>query len=173
MTGAVGPEAGTSVGAAGGTAAATAVGSGGTRRVFLAGSLAAAGVGVLAACAPDDAGGGQASAGSGGSGGSGDGGTAAAGLVALADVPVGGAVSATTANGDKVLVTQPEEGSVVCFSAICTHQGCAVVPGDGDLSCPCHGSTFDLATGANLEGPAPTPLPEVAVEVRDGQVVEA
>ncbi|WP_182112798.1 MULTISPECIES: Rieske (2Fe-2S) protein [unclassified Actinotalea] len=143
--------------------------AGGTRRVFLAGSLAVAGAGVLVACAADDGGSGGATGGGSGGGGA----TAAGGLVALADVPVGGAVSATTSNGDKVLVTQPEAGTVACFSAVCTHQGCAVVPGDGTLACPCHNSVFDLATGENLEGPAPSPLPEVAVEVRDGQVVEA
>lgn len=141
-----------------------------TRRAFMTGTVAAAGVGVLAACAADDGDGGAAgptsappSAGGG----------AAAGLVALADVPVGGAVAARTAAGDDVLVAQPEAGTVVCFSAVCTHQGCIVEPDGAELRCPCHGSVFASATGENLQGPAPRPLDVVAVEIRDGQVVEA
>ena len=98
---------------------------------------------------------------------------AVAGLVALADVPVGGAVSATGADGDPLLVSQPTKGKVMAFSAICTHQGCTVAPGDGTLNCPCHGSVYDMATGAVISGPAPDPLSEVAVTVQDGEVVEA
>ncbi|MCU1433146.1 MAG: Rieske (2Fe-2S) iron-sulfur domain protein [Actinotalea sp.] len=135
------------------------------RRHFLAGA-AAVGVGVLAACSPrgteqDDA---ADPAGASGT---------AGGLVALADVPVGGAVSATTAAGDDIIVAQPQEGTVVAFSAICTHMGCTVAPDGAELVCPCHGSVYEAATGANVSGPAPEPLPSVSVEVRDGQVVEA
>lgn len=91
-------------------------------------------------------------------------------LVALADVPVGGAVAVTMPEGDDILVAQPEEGQVVAFSSVCTHRGCAVRPGDGELKCPCHGSVFDLATGDNVQGPAPRPLDPVPVRVVDGQV---
>jgi len=133
-----------------------------TRRTFLAGSAAVAGAGTLAACAPS---------------GSGSGSTTSAGspIVALADVPVGGAVSATTAGGADVIVAQPQEGTVVAYSAVCTHQGCIVAldAATVQLVCPCHESVFDLATGENLSGPAPRPLPVIAVEVADGQVVES
>jgi Rieske Fe-S protein len=91
-------------------------------------------------------------------------------IAAVADVPVGGAASATL-NGQPVLVTQPEEGEFRAFSAICTHQGCTVAPGDGVLECPCHRSTFALADAAVLGGPAQEPLPEVSVTVVDGDVV--
>lgn len=94
-------------------------------------------------------------------------------LVALADVPVGGAVSAEDAEGNPVIVAQPNEGEAVAFSAICTHKGCTVAPKDSALACPCHGSTFDAATGENTGGPAPSPLEEVGVEVVDGNVVQA
>jgi len=93
-------------------------------------------------------------------------------VVALADVPVGGAVSAEVA-GVAVLVTQPSEGEVHAFSAVCTHQGCTVTPGDGVLECPCHRSVFSLTDAAVQSGPAPEPLGEVAVEVVDGDVVVA
>lgn len=144
------------------------------RRLFLGGAVAVAGAGALAACAPSGGTGGGTGGTDAGSAGDGGGDAAGAtGLVALADVPVGGAVKATTSDGDAVLVTQPTEGTVRCFSSVCTHQGCAVSPGEGTLACPCHGSVFDLDTGEPLEGPAPRALDAVAVEVRDGQVVEA
>ncbi|WP_159798674.1 QcrA and Rieske domain-containing protein [Puerhibacterium puerhi] len=93
-------------------------------------------------------------------------------VVALADVPVGGAVSATL-DGHDVLVTQPAEGLVHLFSAICTHAGCTVQPADGELDCPCHGSRFALTDAAVLGGPAPEPLPEIPVQVSGDDVVLA
>lgn len=93
-------------------------------------------------------------------------------VVALADIPVGGAVSATI-DGQAVLVTQPAEGEIHAFSAICTHQGCTVTPGDGDLACPCHGSRYALTDAAVLAGPAPAPLAEVPVTVDGDDVVTA
>lgn len=96
-----------------------------------------------------------------------------ANLVDLPEVPVGGAVPATDKDGKPVIVAQPTEGSVVAFSAVCTHKGCTVAPEDGILKCPCHGSTYDQATGDNTGGPAPEPLPEIAVSVKDGSVVQS
>ncbi|MEG3614827.1 MULTISPECIES: ubiquinol-cytochrome c reductase iron-sulfur subunit [Isoptericola] len=93
-------------------------------------------------------------------------------IVALADVPVGGAVSAEV-GGVPVLVTQPAEGEVHVFSAVCTHQGCTVTPGDGVLECPCHRSVFSLTDAAVQSGPAPEPLGEISVEVSGGDVVVA
>lgn len=40
-----------------------------------------------------------------------------------ADIPVGGG---TIFKDEKVVVTQPEEGTLRAFTAICTHQGCVV-----------------------------------------------
>src|SRR5204863_9057377 len=39
----------------------------------------------------------------------------------------------------------------------CTHLGCTVLPGAGELDCPCHGSIFNLA-GGFVQGPAGTGL---------------
>ena len=93
-------------------------------------------------------------------------------LAKVADVPVGGAVSATGADGKPVIVSQPAAGTVVAFSAICTHQGCTVAPAGKILQCPCHGSTYDLATGKTTGGPAPSPLARIPVKVKGGKVLE-
>jgi cytochrome b6-f complex iron-sulfur subunit len=94
-------------------------------------------------------------------------------LVRLADVPVGGAVPATDRDGRPVVVAHPTDDEVVAFSAVCTHRGCTVAPQGGELRCPCHGSTYDLATGDNTGGPAPRPLDDVPVVVIDGVVTQA
>jgi len=131
-----------------------------SRRYFLAGSATAVGaVGALAACSTTTPAANTPTPGS--------------ALVALSDVPVGGSVSATTASGAKIVVAQPVAGDVVAFSAVCTHAGCTVGADGNQLVCPCHQSIFESATGAVVSGPADKPLPEVAVAVKDGQVVEA
>jgi Rieske Fe-S protein len=143
------------------------------RKVLVAGAGAAVAASALAACG----GGGDTSSADPASGSTtakagGDGGASGA-LAKVSDIPVGGAVSAETSDGKPVIVSQPSKGEIVAFSAICTHQGCTVAPAASILRCPCHGSTYDLATGANTGGPAPKPLAEVAVKVKGGDVVEA
>src|ERR687890_741378 len=65
-------------------------------------------------------------------------------------------------------------GDFVAYSAVCTHQACTVAYQDGNLACPCHGSTFDPANGASVvTGPATRPLPEIPVKVEGGEVVRA
>jgi Rieske Fe-S protein len=144
------------------------------RKVLVAGTGAAVTASVLAAC------GGQGSSSAGqpdcsttttGGGAQGDGSSAV--LAKVSDIPVGGAVSAETADGKPLIVSQPSDGEIVAFSAICTHQGCTVAPAASMIKCPCHGSTYDLATGVNTGGPAPKPLTEVPVKVEHGEVVQA
>ncbi len=94
-------------------------------------------------------------------------------LTALSDIEVGQAKAAKTADGKDVIVTRTAEGTAAAFSAICTHQGCAVVPEGAELKCPCHNSIFDAKTGAVKKGPADQPLPSIAVKVTNGQVVTA
>ena len=133
-----------------------------TRRAVLATGAAGVGAAALAACQPG--------------GGAGSGSTAPTAatdqkLVALADVPVGSAVSAQLPDGSPVIVAQPTAGIAACFSAICTHQGCTVAPAGGELQCPCHGSRYSAATGAVLQGPATLPLAQVPVHVAGGEVL--
>ncbi|WP_188941828.1 Rieske (2Fe-2S) protein [Nakamurella endophytica] len=135
-----------------------------------AGALALAACGSDSSSTPSSASSASSSSsGTGTAGGAaGSGGT---GLVALADVPVGAAVSASDANGKPLIIAQPTAGTAVAFSALCPHQGCTVQPASSDLNCPCHGSRFNTTTGAVLNGPATKGLTEVPVTVKNGQVV--
>jgi Rieske Fe-S protein len=78
------------------------------------------------------------------------------------------------ATGQPGVLVRTEEGELVAYSAVCTHQRCTVAyqPETQKLVCPCHGSVFDPADGAKVEvGPAQRPLPNIPVEVRGGEVV--
>ena len=131
-----------------------------TRRTTLTGA-AAAGVGVplLAACG--GSGGGSAASEP----------SAASGqeLGPASDVPVGGGKIYAD---QKIVVTQPTQGTFEGFSAICTHQGCLVATvADGTINCTCHGSKFSIQNGAVENGPATTPLARVQVKDDGGQIV--
>ena len=76
-------------------------------------------------------------------------------------VPVGGSASFTDpSTGDPSLVIQQTADDFVAFDAVCPHAGCTVAyqPSAKIIACPCHGSTFDAATGAVINGPAATGL---------------
>ncbi|WP_405187556.1 Rieske (2Fe-2S) protein [Streptomyces anulatus] len=130
------------------------------RRTVVAAVGAAGAAAALTACG----------GGSDGSGGSdtveqpGSGGKGGEVIAATSDIPEGGGVVFAA---QKVVVTQPQPGEFKAFSSLCTHQGCAVkdVSG-GTITCPCHNSTFDAATGSPTGGPATQPLParEITVE---------
>lgn len=93
----------------------------------------------------------------------------AQGLIATEEVEVGGGVIVN----DELVVTQPAAGEWRGFSAICTHQQCVVTEvSDGTINCNCHGSQFSIADGSVVTGPATEPLPEQAVAVQDGWVVQ-
>lgn len=118
------------------------------RRVAMRGAVGAgvavAGLGALANCSTSD---GETTATITGEG----------GRIPASKVPVGG--GAVLADVDAV-ITQPVAGEFHGFSATCTHQGCRVTSvSEGLIRCPCHGSTFDAATGEVRSGPAPTALP--------------
>ena len=136
-----------------------------TRRALLVAGGAGTAL-ALAACAPGDA---SSGGGTGSGGGTSSGTTTGTEIANLSDIPVGGAV-AVMLNGSQVIVSQPTAGEVVAFSAICTHQGCIVVPEKKGLTCPCHQSLFDTATGAVLQGPATDPLPPVTVTLKGDKI---
>ena len=76
--------------------------------------------------------------------------------------------------GQQAILVHLQSGDFVAYSAICTHRQCTVGYSDGNLACPCHGSVFDPTNGgAVVNGPATQPLPEIPVEVRNGEVFRA
>ena len=59
-------------------------------------------------------------------------------------------------------------GTLYAFDDTCTHQGCSLSEGDLDgttLQCICHGSQFDVTTGAVVRGPAREPVETHRVRV--------
>ena len=72
------------------------------------------------------------------------------------------------------MITQPRAGSFDAFTAGCTHQGCLVATvSAGTINCPCHGSKFSIANGSVVNGPAPSPLAPVSIEVQGTSIVQA
>ena len=92
-------------------------------------------------------------------------------LTSTADVPVGSGVIIADA---KVVVTQPKAGEFKAFSSTCTHMSCQVTSvSGGRIACPCHGSSYSIVDGSVEGGPAPRPLPKVAIKVEGDEVVRA
>ncbi len=158
--------------------------------------VSAAGASVVAACGSGGGGGGAEQSGGGGGGGGGGGeentgdvgGAPEAGggetvaqvqsgtaIAQESDVAQGSALEFTDEEGGQpAVLVHLESGDFVAYSAVCTHRQCTVGYSEGNLSCPCHGSVFDPTSGgAVVNGPATQPLPEIPVEVRDGEVFRA
>ena len=151
----------------------------GRRSVLRGVAVGGVGFAALAACGSGDgssdtagSGGGPSDTGSsepssGGGGNSGGGGADVLGPTS--DVPVGGG---TVYADQEVVVTQPNGGDFLGFTAICTHMGCTV--GDvsgGTINCPCHGSQYSIEDGSVVTGPATAPLASKDVSVKGKNVV--
>jgi len=81
--------------------------------------------------------------------------------VKASDVPVG---SGTIVG--QFVVTQPKEGTYEAFSYVCTHQSLPVQQvTDAAIVCGRHGSTYSLADGTVLTGPATKALTKATVKV--------
>jgi cytochrome b6-f complex iron-sulfur subunit len=83
-----------------------------------------------------------------------------------------GEVSTQFIKKQRVWIIRNEEGFIALL-AQCTHLGCTPrwVQIERKFRCPCHGSGF-TSEGINFEGPAPTPLFRLAIELsQDGYLV--
>lgn len=83
-----------------------------------------------------------------------------------ADVPRGD-MTAFDVAGERVTVANVD-GEFFGFSDFCTHLGCLLSEGPlagAVVTCPCHGSQFDVTTGAVVTGPAAVPLKTFAVRL--------
>jgi nitrite reductase/ring-hydroxylating ferredoxin subunit len=64
-------------------------------------------------------------------------------------------------------------GRLYAFEDACTHMGCSLANGELDgtvVTCACHGSQFDVTTGAVLRGPAQRPARSVSLTVENGEM---
>ncbi len=89
----------------------------------------------------------------------------------VGDVPAG-SVAAFEIEGKKVTVANVE-GRLFAFDDACTHMGCSLATGSltgTALTCPCHGSVFQVTDGSVINGPAKRPLLTYDVEVIDGKI---
>ncbi len=81
------------------------------------------------------------------------------------DVPNGHAGTfSIPSSGDPGIVVNAQ-GTYFAYDAICPHAGCTVgyAPSNNLLVCPCHGSEFQVSTGAVLDGPSPRGLTKLKV----------
>lgn len=94
-------------------------------------------------------------------------------LAVLADIPVGGAVTARTPSGEPIIVSRPTDTTAAAFSAKCTHKGCLVNPDGKRLRCPPHDGWFNATLGTAEDGPPKKSLRRINVTVVDGKVMLA
>lgn len=84
-----------------------------------------------------------------------------------------GEPKAVDVNGTPIFLLKRGE-AIYALANTCSHLGGPLNEGkvEGDfVICPWHGSRFCLKDGSVIDGPATTPQPALAVEVRDGQVM--
>lgn len=83
-----------------------------------------------------------------------------------------GELHKVSAGGIDVLLVRRGE-RVLAISDACTHRGASLSGGeldDGCVTCPAHGSRFDLEDGSVLRGPATGPQPVWETRVAQGRV---
>jgi len=85
-----------------------------------------------------------------------------------------GEAKAFPVNGAEIAVSRVA-GTLYGFSDICTHRQCNLSLGgeiEGtSITCECHGSIFDMTTGAVLEGPATEPIATFPVREENGELL--
>ena len=76
--------------------------------------------------------------------------------------------------GGKEIVVVNLEGTVYAIGNRCTHMGCKLSNGTlrgGNVTCPCHGSIFDVATGSVMKGPAKKPEPSYQTKIEGEHIL--
>ena len=79
--------------------------------------------------------------------------------------------------GDSVVLLLKSDDQIFAVGNQCTHQGAPLDKGVVKIAgsvktvtCPAHGSTFNLETGKVMRPPASKPVPVYDVKVEDGRV---
>ena len=76
--------------------------------------------------------------------------------------------------GDTAVTVASANGKLYAFDDTCTHMGCSLATGrlaGTTVTCPCHGSQFDVTTGAVLRGPAQRPVRSWTAQVKDDDLL--
>jgi nitrite reductase/ring-hydroxylating ferredoxin subunit len=79
-------------------------------------------------------------------------------------------LAAFPVTGKRIAIAKVDD-AFYAFGDICTHQGCSLAEGQLDgttVTCPCHGSKFDVTTGEVIRGPAGEPVQSYPVRIEDG-----
>ncbi len=83
-----------------------------------------------------------------------------------------GDIRAFDVRGTKIAVANVD-GTFYAFDDTCTHMACSLAGGDLEettVICPCHGSEFDVTSGAVLQGPAREPVETYETRVEGGSL---
>ena len=87
------------------------------------------------------------------------------------DIP-DGEMRSFQVGGEQIAVANVD-GSFHAFGDVCTHQQCSLSDGDLEgttVTCPCHGSQFEVTTGNVLNGPATLPVDSYEVSEEGGEL---
>lgn len=92
-------------------------------------------------------------------------------VAAAAAIPNGSTRQVTV--GAQAIALFNVDGTVYALDDICPHAGCSL--SDGELAgttvtCVCHGSQFDVTSGALLRGPAPRAAKSFPARVNGGDI---
>jgi 3-phenylpropionate/trans-cinnamate dioxygenase ferredoxin subunit len=83
-----------------------------------------------------------------------------------------GDLTAFEVGGVKIAVANVG-GTMYAFGNTCTHRQCPLAKGELEgttVTCPCHGSQFDVTTGAVLTGPAEDPVESYPIRIGDDAI---
>ena len=75
-------------------------------------------------------------------------------------------------NGTDIAIANVS-GILHAFGDVCTHAQCSLAEGELEgttVTCPCHGSQFDVTTGAVQSPPATEPVSSYPVRVDDDEI---
>lgn len=91
-----------------------------------------------------------------------------------ADAVPDGGLARFEADGTPVAVANVD-GDLYAFHDSCTHAQCSLSEGELEVSdkevvCSCHGGTFDITSGAVVDGPPPEPVATYRVRVDGGKL---
>ncbi len=71
--------------------------------------------------------------------------------------------------GETQVILTELDGEVIAFDNMCTHEECDLIYGaideENEIECDCHGTRFNVLTGAVMAPPADIPLPIYNVSV--------